>query len=121
MTTPIKQSLDKEIETRDRKVQKIWDISVSTLISRLKTEDTIELDYDLSCFDLSLAGIVCDNMFSFLTHYRLVEKAELDYPIIIAHDWRVLDWRHRICKAILQGKRTIKAIKFVKDQNINFD
>ena len=34
---------------------------------------------------------------------RLVERAELAYPIILAPDGRVLDGMHRVAKALLQG------------------
>ncbi len=46
-----------------------------------------------------------------IEHVRLLEAADLSYPIILAHDGRVMDGMHRIAKALLQGRTTIKAVR----------
>ena len=114
--TPIQKSIEQNIKTRDWKWQSIWNIKVATLISRLDREETVELDYDLSHIDLSQEWITCKDLYEVIEHYKIIEKANLKYPIILWHKWEILDWRHRICKAIIQGKNTIKAIMFIKDQ-----
>ena len=50
-----------------------------------------------------------------LEHYKKIEKANFDYPIILSQDGIVLDGVHRICRAILDGKETIPAVKFDLD------
>jgi len=40
-----------------------------------------------------------------------VNKADTKYPIIIHKDWDVLDWYHRIVKALLCRKEYIRAYR----------
>ncbi len=44
-------------------------------------------------------------------HARMIEEADLTYPIIIDPDGRVLDGMHRVCKALNQGVETILAYR----------
>ena len=50
-----------------------------------------------------------------LLHMRLIEAADLSYPIILASDGRVMDGMHRVAKALLQGRETIEAVRFERD------
>lgn len=71
---------------------------------------------DIPVFDCPLAALDltgkiwdgCDT-FELAAHVRSCMNADLDFPILL--DWRgaVADGRHRIIKAIAQGRRTIKA------------
>lgn len=69
-------------------------------------------------FDMPLAGICFENLpfsisnfISFCNHIKRVNNTDLNYPIIIDNYGYVADGWHRIAKAILLGKRTIKAIR----------
>jgi hypothetical protein len=46
-------------------------------------------------------------------HARLINETSLDYPIIIDPEGRVMDGMHRVCKALINGLRTIKALKLL--------
>ena len=48
-------------------------------------------------------------------HMRAVNLSELETPIILDEDGEIMDGRHRIMKAMLLGKETIKAVRF--DEN----
>lgn len=48
-------------------------------------------------------------------HIEAVHSADLDKPIILDEDGELLDGRHRIMRAILEGRRAIKAVRF--DEN----
>jgi len=48
-------------------------------------------------------------------HMQAVLDADLRYPIILDEDGELMDGRHRLMKAMLQGKKTIKAVRF--DEN----
>ena len=48
-------------------------------------------------------------------HMKTVQAADLSCPIILDEDGEIMDGRHRIMKAILQGEKTIKAVRF--DEN----
>jgi hypothetical protein len=45
-------------------------------------------------------------------HVRLIEEVDPSYPIILGFDGRVMDGMHRIAKALVQGRRTIRAVQF---------
>jgi len=44
-------------------------------------------------------------------HAKLIEETDLSYPIIVDPENRVMDGMHRICKALNQDLKTIKAYK----------
>ena len=46
---------------------------------------------------------------------RLIEQADLSFPIILAANGEVMDGRHRIAKAALTGRATITAVQFTTD------
>jgi hypothetical protein len=50
-----------------------------------------------------------------LAHIRLIHEADLSFPIILAANGEVMDGRHRIAKAALEGRSTIKAVQFAED------
>lgn len=50
-----------------------------------------------------------------LSHIRLIEAADLSFPIILAANGEVMDGRHRIAKAALRGDTTIEAVQFEVD------
>jgi len=52
---------------------------------------------------------------SMIAHIRLIEEADLAYPIILSADGSVMDGMHRVAKAVLQGRDTIEAVQFEAD------
>ena len=50
-----------------------------------------------------------------LAHIRLIHDADLSFPIILAANGEVMDGRHRIAKAALEGRATISAVQFTED------
>ena len=48
-------------------------------------------------------------------HARLIQEADLSYPIILSARGEAMDGRHRIAKAALQNESHILAVRFVKD------
>jgi hypothetical protein len=46
---------------------------------------------------------------------RLIDEADLAFPIILAADGGVMDGRHRIAKAVREGRATIDAVQFERD------
>lgn len=52
---------------------------------------------------------------SFVEHVRSVVDADMSYPIILNEDGEVIDGRHRLAKAMLEGHDTIKVKRFDKD------
>ena len=50
-----------------------------------------------------------------LEHYRKIEKARFDFPIILSQDGSIFDGIHRICRAQLDGRKNIPAVQFEMD------
>ena len=48
-------------------------------------------------------------------HMRLVNAADLRFPIILSADGRVMDGMHRVIKAVLENRTTIDAVQFRSD------
>jgi hypothetical protein len=53
-------------------------------------------------------------------HARLIEAADLRFPIILSSDGRVMDGMHRVCKALLLNRPTIEAVQFENDPEPDF-
>ena len=52
---------------------------------------------------------------SMVQHFQLVQETELEYPIILSEEGRVMDGMHRVAKALLLGHTEISAIQFETD------
>jgi hypothetical protein len=48
-------------------------------------------------------------------HTRLIEAADLAYPIILCSQGRVMDGMHRVCKAVILGWSHVEAVQFASD------
>jgi len=71
---------------------------------------------DLPVFDVPLAALdlssrIWDdcNMFAMAFHVKKCVDADLRYPILLDWNGAVADGRHRIIKAVMDGRRTIRA------------
>lgn len=72
----------------------------------------------------SIADVDTDFWFKFgpkptvrriIDQVRLIQEADLSYPVILGSDGRVMDGMHRIARAILDGRSTIMAVRFIDD------
>jgi len=57
---------------------------------------------------------------SLLEHMKLLEAADLAYPIILSANGEVMDGMHRVTKAVRDGKQTIEAVQFSTDPPPDF-
>ena len=78
----------------------------------------IEHSKKYKTFDLPLAGLdlrrktwTVNDLDDFIHHAKRCNDANLDYPIILDKYGTIADGCHRVVKAIVLGKRTIKAIR----------
>ena len=53
-------------------------------------------------------------------HARLIQAVDLNFPIILSSDNRVMDGMHRVAKALLLGHATIEAVRFTTDPAPDF-
>jgi len=84
------------------------------------TKDFEVFDYSISTFD----GFDEDCWFGdrnkptirkVMEHHEKIMKADYLYPIILSSDGTVMDGIHRICRAFIEGIKTIPAVKFVEN------
>lgn len=50
-----------------------------------------------------------------LEHMRLIEQADLSFPIILSSNGAVMDGMHRVAKAAWLGREDIEAVQFEHD------
>ena len=48
-------------------------------------------------------------------HIKLIDETDLSFPIILSSTGAVMDGRHRVAKALLQGQAEIEAVQFEED------
>lgn len=53
-------------------------------------------------------------------HAKLIEEADLAWPIIMSSDNRVMDGMHRVLKALNSGQATIRAVIFDVDPDPDY-
>ena len=58
---------------------------------------------------------------SIAEHMQLVNETSLQYPIILSEEGRVMDGMHRVLKAILNKDKSIKAVKFDKTPEPDYE
>jgi hypothetical protein len=100
--------------------------SPETQMSRLSNHSwsvarLIELSKKLKPFKIPLKHINSYYRYEKLTlremvgHIKAVLDADLKYPIILDEDGEIMDGRHRLMKAILNGEKSIFAVRFKKN------
>lgn len=85
---------------------------VAGLIKR--AEELEPFDLPLKHIDLTVKYDL-SSMRDFCGHIQLILNSDLDSPIILNEDGALMDGRHRIMRAILDGKETVKAVRFETD------
>lgn len=50
-----------------------------------------------------------------LGHIRLIDEADLSFPIILSASGAVMDGMHRVAKAVREGRQNIDAVQFPRD------
>lgn len=81
-------------------------------------KDLIEVSKKLPVFEIPLQGLYLGGnpwgnftIQNFVFHMSRVNDADLSYPVILDTEGYVCDGWHRVSKAILEGKTTIKAVR----------
>jgi hypothetical protein len=57
---------------------------------------------------------------SVLEHVKLMDEADLSYPIILSASGAVMDGRHRVGRAWREGRADIEAVQFIEDPEPDF-
>jgi hypothetical protein len=88
---------------------KVW--SVTNLVAGAK---------GLEQFDLPLAAIYSDtevwtptgSAYGMAFHMRRARDVDTSYPVILSQEGFIMDGWHRVLRALIDGKATIKAVRF---------
>jgi len=88
---------------------KVW--RAETLYLFAKAKGYPVLDLPLWAVDLTDKAFSADNLSQFIFQCKRVQDCSLDYPIILDDCGQIADGYHRVCKAIIEGRETIKAIR----------
>jgi hypothetical protein len=92
---------------------KAWDVDRLIELSRNLPVKSINLaDLDEVDSDYWFKDRQPPTVRAVVEHARLIEAADLAYPIILASNGRIMDGMHRVAKAVLLGLRTIQAVQF---------
>ena len=90
--------------------------SVTSLIQQVEEQKLESFDYPVAAFNMrSFPWNDITTYRDFLSHCKRVRDTDLSYPLILHCDGWIMDGAHRMCKAILEGKETIKAVRFIKE------
>lgn len=90
-------------------VFRLIELSKPLPVGEIPLSEIQELD-EAFWYDLGDTKPTCRNI---VGHADLINKASLEYPIILCHQGRVMDGMHRVCKAQLLGHAQIKAVRFL--------
>ena len=100
-------------------IPELWKGTGDQRNSKWSVARLIALSKDLPVFEATMASIATDytltdsaDLRDFAAHMRKVQEADLSYPILLAPNGVIMDGRHRLTKAILEGCTTIKAVRF---------
>jgi hypothetical protein len=88
----------------DNLIRASADLPVSEVA--LDTITDVDTDYWFSFGPVPTVRRIVDQV-------RLIQEVDLSYPIILGSDGRVMDGMHRIARAILDGRTSIEAVRFV--------
>lgn len=83
--------------------------SVARLIQLTKDFPVIEIPLIHMNLDCIYGNL---NLRYFVMHMNAVLKADMQYPIILDEDGAIMDGKHRVMKALMEGHKTIKAVRF---------
>ena len=116
--TAIRYRMRRQYHSRNTdRGQLVWDIHRLIELSRglpvieVPLEDIRELDESF-WFGGQADQATCRAV---AEHARLIEETDLRHPIVLSSDGRVMDGMHRVCKALMRGDRSVRAVRFPTD------
>jgi hypothetical protein len=91
-------------------VKRLWQLA----------KDLPQFEYEITSFsgfdeDFWFGDRIKPTIKNVLAHHHKIQNADFSFPIIISEDGLIMDGVHRICKAYLEGRKTIPAVRFTKN------
>jgi hypothetical protein len=97
-------------------VDRLVELTADLPVEDVAIEDIAELDEGYWFADSDEAVTVR----KIVEHVRLIGAVDLSHPIILGVDGRVMDGMHRVARALLDGRATIQAVRFVEQPSPDF-
>lgn len=88
---------------------KVW--SASTLVNWCKEKEYTTFKLPLAAIDLYQMPWELHTIDDFIWHCKRMDDVDTEYPIILDNYGRICDGFHRVCKAIIDNKTEIDAIR----------
>ena len=85
-----------------------------TLVAFAKHKNYKTFDLPLVGIDISHIPFSASTFGQFLYHLKRVNDTSLDYPVILDDEGVICDGWHRVAKAYLEGRPTVKAIRLLE-------
>jgi len=86
--------------------ERLWELSSDFEVFDLPLDQIRELDEN--CWFTSREPTVREVS----KHAARIASADLTYPIILNDDGSLMDGGHRVCKALMNGQASIRAVRF---------
>jgi hypothetical protein len=102
--------LERNGETHVWMTERLWELSKDLPVFEFEIATFDSFDKDVWFGDQHKPTVK-----KILKHYKKIEKANFEYPIILSQDGKLFDGVHRICRAYLDGRKTIPAVQFKVD------
>jgi hypothetical protein len=99
-----------------------WDVDrlIRLTVGLPVIEVPLELIRDLDTAYWALPGAQHPTVRELIVHMRLVRDVDPAHPVILGSDGRVMDGMHRVARAVLEGRTTIRAVRFPSDPEPDF-
>ena len=88
--------------------------NATTLYEFVKEKGYKPFELPLEAINLSFLPFDIPDLDTFIWQIRRVRDVDLKYPILLNNKGEIIDGYHRICKAFLTNKKTIKAIRLLE-------
>lgn len=93
----------------------------TTLYDFAKAKGYPTIEIPLCAMNINYLPFDCKDLYDFVFECNRVIKCTDDHPILIDNRGCIADGYHRVCKALLDGKETIKAIRLLKMPAPDYD
>ncbi len=87
--------------------KRLWTLADGLEVFDAKVSEFAELDLDCwfgTEYEPTLRKVTA--------HSVKINEASLDHPVILNHDGSLMDGGHRLCKALILGHTTVRAVQF---------
>jgi hypothetical protein len=99
-----------------------WDVDRLIRLSAALPVITVPVDSigELNTPYWSFPGAGPSTVNEIIGHIRFIQDVDPSYPVVLGSDGRVMDGMHRIARAVLEGRTTIRAVRFATDPEPDF-